>query len=487
MLKDFLTENKKFIVSKWVELLKTEISQRYSERPVNELEHTVNLAFNGNFEVICNDNWLPIEEFIVFVTKLRLERGFTLSDVQRAFGLFRVIMIDLLPDCFSGEELRSALSRVNRSVDVTINRFSEYFQEKHDEEIKNMLKTLEEKVKERTNELQNSEQRYKTLVEDINDGYFVIRKGKIIFANNALCEMFDYKKNDIIGKDVESLVKSKNFVKNEMERRENLETIAINRVGQEFPVEIKANKIFFENKPAIAGICRDITERIRLIENERLAVIGRLAAAFAHEIRNSLSSIKVNIQVIKNKLTLDNIDKKRIELIFRDIETLDQIIKDTLFFSKPIELNMGTANINMLIEDITKKFQPVFAKNNILCKINLDKNIKDVPVDMEKLEIVFANILYNSIDALEPVKEEKKIHITTQQKKYEQEIIFHDNGCGMDKSMQKNIFKPFYTTKTRGMGLGLSNVERIVYLHKGKINIKSRKNKFTEFKISLPC
>jgi len=103
------------------------------------------------------------------------------------------------------------------------------------------------------------------------------------------------------------------------------------------------------------------------------------------------------------------------------------------------------------------------------------------------LEIVFANILYNSIDALEPVKEEKKIHITTQQKKYEQEIIFHDNGCGMDKSMQKNIFKPFYTTKTRGMGLGLSNVERIVYLHKGKINIKSRKNKFTEFKISLPC
>ena len=487
MLKDFLEKKKKFIIEKWIKLLKTEISDRYRKRPDEELHHTVNLAFNGNFEVICNNNWKPIEKFIVFITKLRLERDFTLSEVQRAFGLFRVIMVDILPDNFSRDELKEALKKVNHSVDVTINRFSEYFQEKHDEEIKNMLRTLEEKVKERTKELKNSEQRYKTLVEDINDGYFVIRKNKIIFANNALSEMFKYSKEEMIGKDIDTLVKFKNFYKSESMAKENLETIAINKLKQEFPVEIQANRIFFENKPAVAGICRDITERQKIIENERLAVIGRLAAAFAHEIRNSLSSIKVNIQVIKNKLSLDDIDKKRMELIFRDIEKLNLIIRDTLFFSKPIELNISSSNINVLAEDIYKKFQALFAKKDIIFEKKLDENIKNVYADFEKLEIVFSNLIYNAVDALEAVDKDKKIIVTTKQHKENIEIIFFDNGCGIENNLIKNIFKPFYTTKTKGMGLGLSNVERIVALHKGKISINSEKNKFTEFKIILPC
>ena len=194
MLKDFLLQHRESIVKRWIHLLKTEISSRYKTRPIEELQQTVSLAFQGNYEVIVNNNWQPINDFIKFITKLRLERGFTLSEVQRAFGLFRIIMIDMLPMEFEGEELKEALKKVNFSVDITINEFSEYFQKKHDEDMSEMLKFLETKVKERTEELKNSEQRYKTLVEDINDGYFVGKNGKIIFANNALCRMFEYEK-----------------------------------------------------------------------------------------------------------------------------------------------------------------------------------------------------------------------------------------------------------------------------------------------------
>ena len=162
MLCDFLKNSKKEIIEKWINMLKTSISPRYSKRPYEELKHTVNLAFNGNLEIICNNNWKPIEDFIIFITKLRLERGFTLSDVQRAFGLFRIILLELLPEKFQGDDLKHALKKVNYSVDVTINRFSEYFQKKHDEVKENMLKLLEEKVEERTRELLNSEKRYKT-------------------------------------------------------------------------------------------------------------------------------------------------------------------------------------------------------------------------------------------------------------------------------------------------------------------------------------
>ena len=93
MLKDFLLQHRESIIKRWIHLLKTEISSRYKTRPIEELQQTVSLAFQGNYEVIVNNNWQPINDFIKFITKLRLERGFTLSEVQRAFGLFRIIMI----------------------------------------------------------------------------------------------------------------------------------------------------------------------------------------------------------------------------------------------------------------------------------------------------------------------------------------------------------------------------------------------------------
>ena len=237
MLCNFLLENKKIIVDKWINLLKTTISERYQNRPYDELSHTVSLAFDGNFEVICNNNWKKIEDFIVFITKLRLERGFTLSEVQRAFGLFRIIMLDIIPEHFSGQELKESLKKINLCVDVTINRFSEYFQKKHDEVKENMLKTLEIKVKERTKELENSEKRYKTLVEDINDGYFVSRKGEIIYANNALCQMFNFSKKEILNKKLSNLVKNYQEILTKFKEGDNIETIAIKRMAQNFQLK----------------------------------------------------------------------------------------------------------------------------------------------------------------------------------------------------------------------------------------------------------
>ncbi len=486
ILCEFLKNIKNEIIEKWVKLLKTEVSSKYQKRPEKELYNTVSLAFQGNLEVICNNNWKTIEDFIIFITKLRLERGFTLSEVQRAFGLFRIIMLDILPDHFSKTELRDALKKVNLCVDVTINRFSEYFQKKHDEVKENILRTLEFKVKERTKELENSEKRYKTLVEDINDGYFVSSKGEIIYANNALCKMFNYSKNEILNKKISKLVKNYNEILKNFKNSENIETIGLKKEGYEFPIEIKANRIEFESKPAIAGICRDITERIKSIENERLAVIGRLSSAFAHEIRNSISSIKVNIQILKNKLPLDEIDKKRMELIFKDIEKLDKIIKDSLFFAKPIELNISRNNINTIINDAVEFILPILKQNNINLELKLYKNLKDIQIDQERFEFVLENLFYNSIDALSG-KKNKKIKIETKQKTNSQQIIFYDNGCGIEENNLKNIFKPFFTTKSKGMGLGLANVERIVKLHNGKIDIKSKPDKYTKVLIELPC
>ncbi len=110
ILCEFLKSIKNEVIGEWVKLLKTEVSEKYQKRPKKELLITVTQAFEGNLEVICNNNWKKIEDFIVFITKLRLEKGFTLSEVQRAFGLFRIIMFELLPTNFEGEELKNAFN-----------------------------------------------------------------------------------------------------------------------------------------------------------------------------------------------------------------------------------------------------------------------------------------------------------------------------------------------------------------------------------------
>ena len=153
---NFLRTRRSEIIDDWVLQLSRTTSDRYSTRQLSELRETVSRAFDGNYSVICNHDWQPIEEFIVFITQMRLERGFALSEVQKAFAIFRVIMINRLPQVFQGEDLSNALLSVNNSVDVTINRFSEYFQGKHEEEMQGFLENLEAQVKKRTEQLHNS-------------------------------------------------------------------------------------------------------------------------------------------------------------------------------------------------------------------------------------------------------------------------------------------------------------------------------------------
>jgi signal transduction histidine kinase len=179
------------------------------------------------------------------------------------------------------------------------------------------------------------------------------------------------------------------------------------------------------------------------------------------------------------------------DIIFKDIEILDKIIKDTLFFSKPIEINFVKGNINNLIESVVNKAAPLLNHLKIKSKLHLDAKLNEYPVniDYEKMEFIVLNLIYNSMDALKNKKSRKYIKITTKLYKRNKNIKISvlDNGCGIATEILSNIFKPFYTTKSKGMGLGLANVERVVYLHKGKVEATSVLNKFTEFEIIIPC
>ncbi|MBW1645293.1 MAG: PAS domain-containing protein [Deltaproteobacteria bacterium] len=491
----FLRQERESIISDWVRQLSQSTSDRYRKIDPAELRRTVAMAYDGNYSVICNHDWEPIEKFIVLITRMRLERGFSLSEVQKAFGIFRIILLGRLPLIFRGEELVNALLVVNHSVDVTINQFSEYFQGKHEEEMQQLLESLEEKVRQRTEQLYNSEKRYRTLVEDISDGYFVCRDGRLIFANRALGKMLGRPPATLVGEDCDLFFAGIGNKLAGIDDRGVFEIEARRRDGSGFPVEIEINQVRYDAHPALAGVCRDISERRELarkeLEDERLLVIGRMATVFAHEIRNSLSSIKVNVRVLQRKLALDDNDTRRMEIILRDIEKLDRLLRDTLLFSRFLEISPHQCDLNRLTEQAVARLGELFTASGIQVRLQLDPHLPELSLDEKSMEIVFDNLFNNAVAAMQEAPRREMVVATVFRPAAGGdsgvvELSVADSGRGIAAADQEKIFEPFFSTRQHGIGLGLSNVVRVVKQHGGSIRVASQPGRGAVFTVSLP-
>ncbi len=182
-------------------------------------------------------------------------------------------------------------------------------------------------------------ERYKTLVEEINDGYFVIQNGHIVFANQAFCRMHGTTPGEAMGQPF------LRFVASEWHERcvprifdacageSAASTIEYIRLGcdpESGATEIKAKTVDLGQGPVTIGVCRDISERVamerKVRENERLAYVGHLAASLSHEIRNPLSSINMNLQILSETLHLDGFDRRRLDITVREVSRLENIL-----------------------------------------------------------------------------------------------------------------------------------------------------------------
>ncbi len=199
-LATILTVHREPIIDEWVRRLQTEVSPRYSERPLEELLLTVSRVCDANFAVILRDDYSLIDAHIKWITRLRLEGGFSLSDVQNAYDLYRKVLVPILVKELDQRALLQALQRMDTCLLYTIKKFSNYFQSLHEKEIREHAGNLEREVEKRTRELSESEGKYRVLVEEINDGYFVNQRGLIVFANQAFCDLHGYSPPEMFGR-----------------------------------------------------------------------------------------------------------------------------------------------------------------------------------------------------------------------------------------------------------------------------------------------
>ncbi len=499
MMLRWLNSCREQIIEEWVDRLSV-LGPSYQRRPREELFETVTGAFEANWDVLAFGRMGRMERFIDFITQLRLESGFALSDVQKAFELFRFIVIRQLQAEGRVDLLAQSIDSLNACLSFTIHRFSDHFQRMHEHSIRQHAENLERTVTLRTEQLAASERRYKTLVEEINDGFFVIQDELIIFANEAFSRMHGTTLNEVLGRPFLRFVAPECRDRVLLRYQDTLASRPMDgpleymRLGcprDKAATEIKARVVDLGHGPVILGICRDISERVamesKVREHERMAYVGRLTASLSHEIRNPLSSIMLNLQILNRKLELDGFDRRRMEITVHEVSRLESILRQLLDTARPLTIKLRPVDLSELARGCVDLMEPKAGEKGLKIVQRHPRRLPLCRLDAGRVEQAVINLLLNAIEA---TSTGGMITLWTKVKLDENrqllELGVRDTGPGIDSELLPNLFTPFYTSKAHGTGLGLSNVKRIAEAHSGQVDVRSRKGRGATFVMRFP-
>ena len=347
-------------------------------------------------------------------------------------------------------------------------------------------------------EIALAKERYRALIEDMNEGYLIVKDGIIKYANPKMAHILNCNLKDMLNRHIlefvdftyqESLqnkieILSKNpgafFVE---------ELVLRDCKGNTVPVELRlANTLGEAIENGVILICRDITERDilwnRLVRAERLATIGEMIASIAHELNNKLTPI-----IGYSEILSADIPKEQLIKAIKSIKTASlgakKIVNSLLLFSRREKPAKIKCNINDIIDNACNLVTACLGGTNIKIQKTLCKNCPPILADPHQIEQVITNILKNAIDAV--CTKNGKIDIETSFESEYVEIKITDNGPGISEDIIKNIFDPFFTTKPQkdGTGLGLSICHGIIKEHGGDIVVTSHPGQ-TSFLIKLP-
>ncbi|WP_420901910.1 ATP-binding protein [Paenibacillus dendritiformis] len=224
-------------------------------------------------------------------------------------------------------------------------------------------------------------------------------------------------------------------------------------------------------------------------QNDKLAILGKIAAAIAHEIRNPLTSIRGFIQLLRPHLM--HLGKEEYaRIILAEIDRANDIIFEFLNSSKPSAPMTSEVPISSLLREVVLLTESEALMKG--CEIELEEDPHGdthyVSIDVKQIKQVILNIIRNAIEAIGHVQEVRqgRIRITSEKEGRYVAIRIRDNGIGMEQKTLEHLFDPFFTTKAEGTGLGLSVSYRIIKNHGGIIDVDSKAEEWTEFVIKLP-
>jgi two-component system sensor histidine kinase PilS (NtrC family) len=246
------------------------------------------------------------------------------------------------------------------------------------------------------------------------------------------------------------------------------------------------------------AICsfQDLTEIKRMEEQvrqaDRLAAIGRLAAGLAHEIRNPIGSIRGSVEVLGGSLELQDDDRRLMDIVLRESDRLDAIIRDFLQFSRPPHLVRVPTDLSGMLDEILLMLSHQPGAQGAEPRVRIRRDVTEptvkADVDPSQMRQALWNLCLNAVEAM-PQGGELRVGVRTvppQSGRPMVEITIEDTGVGITAAELTQVFEPFYTTKPHGTGLGLAIAHRIVEDHGGEMRVQSEPYRGTRFTLSVP-
>ena len=347
--------------------------------------------------------------------------------------------------------------------------------------------------------LKASEKKFRTILDTATDAILSLDENhKIVLFNNAAQQIFGYSRSEVLGKNLSMLVPPQygdhsRFVKRFLEEKtpkimgKTLPLTALRNGGEEFSIELGLSYYEMNGDITFTAIIRDISTQKQLekslLQSERLAAVGQTVAHVAHEIKNPLMIIGGFSHQIKKSL-IEEKSIQKLDMILDEVSRLEKLVANLGDFTKEYTLMKRPADINSVIGDVLKLMGEIYPSEKYAFMADLSPDLKEINCDPDKLKQVFINIIANGIEAME---EGGTITIRTGKWSRGVGIRISDEGIGISEEELDHIFEPFYTTRERGSGLGLSISYKIVAAHKGEISAESTLGQGTTFAIRLPA
>ena len=360
------------------------------------------------------------------------------------------------------------------------------------------------KRKEAEEALRRSEEKYRTILEDMEDSYFEVDlAGNLTFANDSTCRSLGYPREETAGmnyrdftpeEDVGVVYQAFNQVYRMGQPARDIPWTVVRKDGTRGIVEASVFTLRNDEGEIIGfrGIGRDVTERRavqqQLLMSSKLASIGELASGVAHELNNPLTGIMGYAQLLTAKQNVPQDVKIDLDRIYGESQRAARIVQNLLSFARRRKPEKSYFDVNELVQRTLELRDYELRTSNIGVHLDLAADLPWTMADYHQIQQVVLNIIINSEQAVAELKRRGKIRVTTGMKEGCIRICIGDNGLGISAEQIDKVFDPFFTTKEvgSGTGLGLSVCHGIVTQHGGNIYAESQKGRGTTFTVDLP-
>lgn len=359
-------------------------------------------------------------------------------------------------------------------------------------------KEMEKQLSESKRSLSQLMQQREIIFNSMSQGVIILNKeGRVTFFNKAAEKIWHIHSSDIIGEKFSCLgfyhcrLKEPLLLKtiNEAKAFTNIECRC--RSQQHHKALLVNTSLLKDEQGGVngaIGIYTDVTElrkqEARLREQQKLAVVGQMAAGMAHEIRNPLTSVRGFAQLMSERIKEESgFFKEYMQIMIQEIDQADNFIRNFLQLAKPKPPEKQPCNINKLILSFVKIFESQAFLQGVKLKTQLQE-VPEIVVDTDQIKQVLLNLCQNALQAMD----KGTITLVTSFHKEHQEICLtvQDDGEGIPPENLERMGTPFFTTKDQGTGLGLSICYTIVDRHHGRIEVDSRLGEGTRFSVYLP-